>query len=152
MDNPVTVCPNCSATVHGATCDYCGAFFPQNVPVATTVIVNNYYGDTSAADPNAQPKYDYDYEQQPSQSQPQVIWTESVYPPVSPKSRLVTFLLAFFLGVFGVHRFYVGRPGLGLLFLFTLGLFGIGWFIDIVFALAGVMRDGNDLVVADWNV
>lgn len=40
------------------------------------------------------------------------------------------YLLWFFLGVFGAHRFYLGHIGMGILFLFTFGLFGIGWIID----------------------
>ena len=35
--------------------------------------------------------------------------------PSSPKSRLVAFLLCFFLGELGIHRFYVGKVGTGLL-------------------------------------
>ena len=34
---------------------------------------------------------------------------------ISPRSRLATLLLCFFFGVFGVHRFYVGKVGTGLL-------------------------------------
>ena len=34
------------------------------------------------------------------------------------------------LGFFGVHRFYYGKVATGILYFFTLGLFGIGWLID----------------------
>ena len=40
---------------------------------------------------------------------------------ISPKSRLVALLLCFFLGPLGVHRFYVGKIGTGILMLLTLG-------------------------------
>jgi hypothetical protein len=43
----------------------------------------------------------------------------------------VALLLCLFLGVFGVHRFYEGDTKTGLVFLFTGGLFGIGWLIDL---------------------
>lgn len=48
------------------------------------------------------------------------------------KSQLVAFLLCFFLGGLGIHRFYLGYTGMGILYLFTAGLFGIGWLIDII--------------------
>ncbi|MBI2330267.1 TM2 domain-containing protein [Candidatus Daviesbacteria bacterium] len=44
---------------------------------------------------------------------------------ISHKSRLATSLLAWFLGTFGAHRFYLGKIGTGLLMLFTLGGLGI---------------------------
>ena len=50
----------------------------------------------------------------------------------SPKSFVATVLLAFFLGNLGIHRFYVGKIGTGLLMLITLGGFGIWYIIDIV--------------------
>lgn len=49
-----------------------------------------------------------------------------------PKDKWVAFFLCFFLGVFGIHRFYEGKFGTGLLYLFTGGLFGIGWLVDII--------------------
>ena len=39
----------------------------------------------------------------------------------------VGWILLTFLGVFGIHRFYMGKWGTGLLYLLTLGLFGLGW-------------------------
>lgn len=48
-----------------------------------------------------------------------------------PINYSVAWLLLTFLGVFGLHRFYQGKWGTGLLYLFTLGLFGIGWLYDL---------------------
>jgi len=44
-------------------------------------------------------------------------------------------------GLFGVHQFYVGKFGKGFLYLFTVGLFGIGWIIDIIKIASGNFLD-----------
>lgn len=49
-----------------------------------------------------------------------------------PKNKWVALLLCFFLGVFGAHKFYEGKIGMGVLYLFTVGLFGIGVIIDFI--------------------
>ena len=49
--------------------------------------------------------------------------------------KWIAFLLCFFLGVFGAHKFYEEKIGLGILYIFTVGLFGIGWFIDVIVIL-----------------
>ena len=51
------------------------------------------------------------------------------------KNKWVAFFLCLFLGYIGVHKFYEGRVGAGILYLFTGGLFGIGWFIDCIVLL-----------------
>lgn len=48
------------------------------------------------------------------------------------KRTLVLFLVCLFVGVYGVHRFMQHKFFTGIIYLFTFGLFGIGWFIDIV--------------------
>ncbi len=60
---------------------------------------------------------------------------------ISPKSRLATVLLAWFLGTLGIHRFYLGKIGTGILMLLTGGGLGIWALIDFIMALAGVMKD-----------
>lgn len=49
--------------------------------------------------------------------------------------KWLAFLLCFFLGIIGVHKFYEGKIGLGILYILTFGLFGIGWFIDWIVIL-----------------
>ena len=47
-----------------------------------------------------------------------------------------------FVGLCGMHRFYVGKVGSGLLYLFTGGLLGFGQFIDLFF-IPGMTRERN---------
>lgn len=69
----------------------------------------------------------------------------------SPKSRLVALILCFFLGGFGVHRFYVGKVGTGILYLCTAGLCGFGLLWDLVMILIGSFRDSQGLALTNWQ-
>ena len=51
------------------------------------------------------------------------------------RNKWVAFFLCLFLGYFGAHKFYEGKIGMGILYLFTGGLFGFGWLIDCVLLL-----------------
>ncbi|WP_446212941.1 TM2 domain-containing protein [Micromonospora sp. IBSANI012] len=57
------------------------------------------------------------------------------------KSWVVALLLCFFVGVLGVHRFYVGKVGTGILQLVTIGGLGIWSFIDFIMILVGSFKD-----------
>ncbi|MGC5583043.1 NINE protein [Ornithinimicrobium sp. W1665] len=48
-----------------------------------------------------------------------------------PKDVGITYLLWLLLGVLGAHKFYLGRPGMGVLYLLTLGLVGVGLLWDL---------------------
>ena len=51
---------------------------------------------------------------------------------VKPVNPTVELCLCLFLGWLGAHKFYAGRIGMGVLYLITFGLCGIGWIIDTV--------------------
>lgn len=63
------------------------------------------------------------------------------------KSWLVAFILCFFLGGFGLHRFYLGYTGIGIIQLLTLGGFGLWWLIDFFRLLIGSLKPKN----GDYN-
>jgi hypothetical protein len=70
---------------------------------------------------------------------------------VSDKVRVVALPVAFLLGVFGAHRFYVGKIGTGLLMAGTLGGCGLWWLYDLILIVAGEFRDSDGRRVTRWT-
>jgi TM2 domain-containing membrane protein YozV len=69
---------------------------------------------------------------------------------ISPKSRLAALLLCIFFGVFGVHRFYVGKVGTGILQLITIGGLGIWAMVDVILIVVGSFTDADGRRVFQW--
>ena len=71
--------------------------------------------------------------------------------PVSTYSRTVALLLCIFLGGVGAHRFYVGKIGTGVLWIFTGGCFGIGMLVDLIMIIVGSFKDKYGATVSLWD-
>lgn len=67
-----------------------------------------------------------------------------------PKKRGIAALLCLFLGCLGIHRFYVGKIGTGILWMLTFGLYGIGALVDLLVILCGSFRDRDGRRLARW--
>ena len=69
---------------------------------------------------------------------------------ISNKSRLVTFLLCYIFGMFGAHRFYVGKKFTAVLYILTMGLFGVGLIVDTLMIILGKFKDVEDNLITKW--
>ena len=146
-------CPNCGAQVTGKFCEYCGAEMPRTAPEtvnniedhSSKQVINNFYFQGGPEKKSGASEYSY------GDTRP--LSGESYSAPiVSQKDWLETLLLCIFLGLFGAHHFYAGRIGRGVLYLCTLGIFGFGWFIDIILILTDRFQDSyGRRIVRDPN-
>ena len=168
-------CTKCGAEGNDRFCAYCGAEMPQpkdnkfeanayNNSNNNNVVNNYYYADPrlkqsgylgrpyprNAPYPVNNPYPDRDiFSDDPYRNDPYIngMAGNDDYADHSPKSRFVALVLCIFLGFFGAHYFYVGKSGMGVLYIFTIGLFYFGWFYDIYRIATGVFPDSNGLLL-----
>jgi TM2 domain-containing membrane protein YozV len=82
---------------------------------------------------------------------PQCGAPQALTPVGSDKTILPAFLLCFFLGWAGAHRFYAGKIGTGILMLFTGGVFGVLWLIDFIMIIVGAFTDSAGNKLTEWT-
>jgi len=69
---------------------------------------------------------------------------------LSEKRKLPAFLLCLFFGIFGLHRFYVGKVATGLLQLFTIGGLFLWSLFDLLVILLGGFTDKEGKLITKW--
>lgn len=152
------LCLNCGEEILGNAvyCPLCGCrtYFPTHSHTPADAESEVHSAPAPSAPPRQQsatqpPKNPYI--QQGRRVPPATYGPPAFTDPLhSPKRRGTAALLCLFLGVFGVHRFYVGKIGTGLLWLLTFGLYGIGAIIDLLRILCGSFRDRDRRRLARW--
>lgn len=106
-------CKHCGAKIPEAAviCTYCGCQVEQIQHTEQPSIVINNANTNANTNVNAGRPY------------------------AKAKNKWVAFLLCLFLGYLGAHKFYEGKIGMGIIYLFTVGLFGIGCLVDCIVLL-----------------
>lgn len=116
-------CSACGAPLENGRCTYCGK---TSTAAQTNAAVN------TAGSVAAQPQVVINQVMSSSQG-------SAIDKPL--KNKWVAFCLCLFFGFFGVHNFYAGKMGMGVLYLLTFGLLGIGWIIDLIRILTNSFYD-----------
>lgn len=125
-------CPNCGYHLTKTKfCKFCGEKIPVDSIICTKcgrqvenidsggkgIIINNSNSSSASAS---------------SVASASVTNVRHEYSYTRKINKTVALILCIFLGYLGAHKFYEGKIGLGILYLCTFGLFGIGWVIDII--------------------
>ena len=140
-------CTHCGAEGTGKICEYCGSELPYNGPQiqntyqtenVTHHVTNIFYVNSADGIPSGRPAA-------PAPSRQPVYPAAPFFTPLtaSDKSKSAALLLCWFLGILGAHLFYVGRWKKGLVYLFTGGIFGFGWLIDLIAIASNSFRDSE---------
>lgn len=128
-------CLSCGALLKEGDrfCPYCGTEAPRPAPKAEAPVIHVHV------------------EQPRPQVQAGHVYVErSGSLRKSALNRLVLLLLFLFLGVFGAHKFYQGKALMGILYLLTGGLCGVGLLVDFIIILVGTPVDKQGLPIT-WN-
>ena len=130
-------CESCGAPLAEAKCLYCGRKNAEFLQIKREEITRPHYSNGEIIEATIMPD-----------EHPQMIYGEKseaadidAHGNRQEKTHaVIKFLLCLFLGMFGAHYFYEKKFGLGLLYLFTWGLFWIGWFVDCIRLLVNLIR------------
>lgn len=125
-EQSVPVAPNNTEPVNTKFCKHCGQKI--NISAVICPLCGCQVEELKQAGPAAQPNIVINN----ANTNTNTNTNYNYAPGLRPKNKWVAILLCLFLGIFGIHKFYEGKIGMGILYLFTAGVFGIGAFIDFI--------------------
>lgn len=113
---PTKFCSHCGGSIdaQAVVCPLCGCQVEQMAAATPNIVINNANTNTNTN----------------TQVQKQTV--APVVVAARPKNKWVAILLCLFLGYLGGHKFYEGKIVMGVVYLFTMGLFFIGVIIDLI--------------------
>lgn len=114
-------CPNCGAIVKKKFCQHCGEQIDSDCIICPKC--GKQVGELGGSDKNI-------IINNSSSSSASAFATNQSVVYGKPKNKWVAFFLCLF--TLCGHKFYEGKIGMGILYLCTVGLFGIGWLIDLI--------------------
>lgn len=136
------ICPMCGAFMKTNICEYCRyemevseekvqkePEYQERQTFAQSNYINNNINNSINNNQPITNQYQYQYAME----------------TVSDKNKILAFLLCLIFGGLGFHHFYVGKIGWGVVYFLTMGLFGFGWFIDLILILTGHFKDKDGL-------
>ncbi len=149
ISDQVAACPNCGNPIRKTNlkfCQHCGEQIDKECVVCPkcgkqvgelktstdkNIIINNNNNNSASAS---------------------AVAGGMMMPMISPKSRLMALLLCIFLGFLGIHRFYAGKAGTGIIMILLMctGIGEIWWLVDLIMILCGSFRDGVGLKICNW--
>lgn len=135
-------CINCGQQIpkEAQICPHCGAHQnPNNGNVVNPQVVQNQNQQQNQYN---QQQQQYNQQQQYQQAPPPN-QGQAQQPKADSNKWLISLILCWFLGYLGVHRFYLGHIGIGVIQLLTGGGCGIWWIIDLILILTGSMKDSD---------
>lgn len=128
-NNPITtpVQPQAAPETKTKFCKHCGGKIPDDAVICT--LCGRQVEDINKGADNAQPQIIINNDNINTNTNTNNV---NAGGRGREKNKWVALLLCIFLGVVGGHKFYEGKVGMGILYIFTAGLFGIGVLIDFI--------------------
>ena len=127
-------CVICGAPLTGNICSYCGT----PVQGSRKTAENSWYTESRAnREENARKD---GFEARTWRTEPKEASEKTV---ASTRNKWVAFILCLTVGWLGIHRFYVGKIGTGILYWATKGFYGVGVIVDLVLILTNRFEDAE---------
>ena len=113
-------------------CKYCGAKIPMQAVICTACGCQVEELKTAPAQPQATPNVVINNANTNTNVNTNAAMA---FPYGKAKNKWVAFCLCLLFGMFGIHKFYEGKIGMGILYLLTAGLLGVGVIVDLIVLL-----------------